>query len=132
VATVRARPEIVLEELFPTPDELAAVMVACAERGLRFKLTAGLHHAVRNVDHSTGFAHHGFLNVLAACLVAERGDIAPTVAGVLAETEGQPLAALVRPWLDAVRPLWVGFGSCSIDEPLQDLIDLGLLAKESQ
>ena len=114
-------------ELFPTPDELASVMVACAERGLRFKLTAGLHHAVRHLDRSTGFTHHGFLNILAASVVAERGEIVPTVAGVLAETEPAPLVALMHPWLDAERPLWIGYGSCSIDEPLHDLLALGLL-----
>jgi hypothetical protein len=34
-------------ELFPTPVELAAVICACRDRALPFKLTAGLHHAIR-------------------------------------------------------------------------------------
>ena len=53
-------------ELFPTPVELAAVICACRDRELPFKLTAGLHHAMRHTDPETGFTHHGFLNVLAA------------------------------------------------------------------
>jgi len=35
-------------ELFPSPSDLAAVIVACHERGVPFKLTAGLHRAVRH------------------------------------------------------------------------------------
>ena len=33
---------------------------------LAFKCTAGLHHAVRHGDPTTGLTHHGFLNVLLA------------------------------------------------------------------
>ena len=33
--------------------------------------------------------------------------------------------------MDEPRPLWVGFGSCSIGEPLDDLARLGLLYKEA-
>ena len=58
-------------ELFPTPVELAAVICACRDRELPFKLTAGLHHALRHTDPETGFTHHGFLNVLVAA--ARRG-----------------------------------------------------------
>ncbi|HET9516286.1 MAG TPA: hypothetical protein VFO77_01035, partial [Actinoplanes sp.] len=53
-------------ELFPTPVELAAVITACRDRQLPFKLTAGLHQAMRHTDPETGFTHHGFLNVLVA------------------------------------------------------------------
>ncbi|MGH3713630.1 MAG: hypothetical protein ACRDT4_09260 [Micromonosporaceae bacterium] len=117
-------------ELFPTAQELATVIVACAEHDLRFKLTAGLHHAVRHTDRTTGFTHHGFLNVLVASAVAAHGGDLSTVAALLAETDPDSIAAHARPRLDLVRPLWIGFGSCSISEPLDDLAALGLLSKE--
>ncbi|WP_434741946.1 hypothetical protein [Micromonospora sp. SH-82] len=114
-------------ELFPTPTELAAVICACRDRGLAFKLTAGLHHAVRHRDPETGFTHHGFGNVLAAVLAADGGADVSRVAALLATTDPVPLVEPARAARDRVRPLWVGYGSCSILEPLTDLIRLGLV-----
>ncbi|MGW5556287.1 hypothetical protein ACWER9_03560 [Micromonospora sp. NPDC003944] len=114
-------------ELFPTPTELAAVICACRDRGLPFKLTAGLHQAVRHLDPETGFTHHGYANVLAATLAAADGDGARPVAELLTVVDPRPLVERATARLDAPRPLWVGFGSCSILEPLTDLIRLGLV-----
>lgn len=114
-------------ELFPTPVELAAVICACRDRELPFKLTAGLHHALRHTDPETGFTHHGFLNVLAGALAAARGAEVAEVAELLAATDPVPLIEPARAGRAADRPLWVGFGSCSILEPLTDLIRLGLV-----
>jgi hypothetical protein len=114
-------------ELFPTPVELAAVICACRERGLRFKLTAGLHHAIRYTDPETGLVHHGFLNVLAAVAAADAGADVADVAPVLAGTDPVLLVEPVRRVLDRDRPLWIGFGSCSITDPLNDLVRFGLL-----
>lgn len=114
-------------ELFPTPMELAAVICACRDRSLPFKLTAGLHRAIRHNDPETAFTHHGFLNVLAATVVAVRGAEVVEVAERLATTDPASLIETVRPHRDALRPLWIGFGSCSIPEPLGDLRQLGLL-----
>ncbi|MGW4500128.1 hypothetical protein ACWENR_16135 [Micromonospora sp. NPDC004336] len=114
-------------ELFPTPAELAAVICACRDRGLPFKLTAGLHQAVRHLDPETGFTHHGFANVLAATLAAAEGAAVQPVAELLTATDPRPLVQRVEGDLAAPRPLWVGYGSCSILEPLTDLIRLGLV-----
>ncbi|NJP35673.1 hypothetical protein [Micromonospora thermarum] len=114
-------------ELFPTPAELAAVICACRDRELPFKLTAGLHHAVRHLEPETGFTHHGFANVLAATLAAAGGADVGRVAELLTATDPRPLLQPIEAGLDAARPLWVGYGSCSILEPLTDLIRLGLV-----
>ncbi|MGW4153113.1 hypothetical protein ACWEDF_08190 [Micromonospora chersina] len=114
-------------ELFPTPVELAAVICACRDRDLPFKLTAGLHHAIRHRDPETGFTHHGFVNVLAATLAAAGGAEVDGVAELLAATDPLRVVELARSHREAERPLWVGYGSCSISEPLTDLIRLGLV-----
>ncbi|MGN9775941.1 hypothetical protein ACTMS0_09210 [Micromonospora sp. H33] len=114
-------------ELFPTPAELAAVICACRDRQLPFKLTAGLHHAVRHLEPETGFTHHGFANVLAATLAAAGGAGVERVAELLTATDPRPLLQPIEAGLHAARPLWVGYGSCSILEPLTDLIRLGLV-----
>jgi hypothetical protein len=114
-------------ELFPTPVELAAVICACRDRELPFKLTAGLHHALRHSDAETGFVHHGFLNVLAGTLAAASGAEVHDVASYLGGTDPVPLIEEIRPRRAEYRPLWIGFGSCSVPEPLDDLRRLGLL-----
>ncbi|MEU1966908.1 hypothetical protein ABZ541_10385 [Micromonospora sediminicola] len=114
-------------ELFPTPVELAAVICACRDRELPFKLTAGLHHAIRHRDPETGFTHHGFVNVLAATLAAVEGAQVDAVAELLAATDPLRVVESARARREAARPLWVGYGSCSISEPLTDLIRLGLV-----
>ncbi|MFI6066025.1 hypothetical protein ACIA47_12275 [Micromonospora sp. NPDC051227] len=114
-------------ELFPTPTELAAVICACRDRGLPFKLTAGLHQAIRHLDPETGFTHHGYANVLAATLAASDGDGVRSVAELLTVVDPRPLVERTTARLEGPRPLWVGFGSCSILEPLTDLIRLGLV-----
>ncbi|MEE4544889.1 hypothetical protein V2S66_23350 [Streptomyces sp. V4-01] len=129
---------------FPPVAELAAFLTGCAERGLPFKCTAGLHHAVRHTDPATGFTHHGFLNILAATVAATpAGDPTATAAAgpqgdpaqdpisravaLLESTSGRELAAAVAGVTD--RGLFTAYGTCGIDEPLDDLAALGLLAR---
>jgi hypothetical protein len=117
-------------ELFPTPVELAAVMCACRDRNLPFKLAAGLHRAVRQTDPETGLVHHGFLNVLVAALAASEGGEPIDLAEVLGAIDALPLAEVARANLDRDRPLWIGFGTYSVAEPLADLTTLGLLPRQ--
>jgi len=113
---------------FPTEAELAVFVSGCVERGLPFKCTAGLHHAVRHRDRETGFEQHGFVNVLLAVHAALSGG---DVRAVLSTRDTQALAAGCRALTGAdaarVRMSFVGFGSCSIAEPVADLTELGLL-----
>jgi hypothetical protein len=114
-------------ELFPTPVELSAVICACRDRQLPFKFAAGLRHALRHTDPETGFTHHGFLNVLVAAGDAAEGGEVAEVAESLAATHPVPLVEPARSRRNAPRPLWVGFGSPSLLEPLTELIRLGLI-----
>ncbi|GIM93477.1 hypothetical protein Ato02nite_052700 [Paractinoplanes toevensis] len=114
-------------ELFPTPVELAAVICACRDRELPFRLAAGLRHAIRHTDPETGFTHHGFLNVVAAGILAAEGAEVAEVAEVLAATHPLPLVEPCRRRRDDTRPLFVGFGAASVVEPLTELIRLGLI-----
>lgn len=114
-------------ELFPTPVELAAVICACRDRELPFKLAAGLRHATRHTDPETGFTHHGFLNVLVAALIAAGGGEVAEVAEALAATHPVPLVEPARSHRNGPRPLFVGFGTANVVEPLTELVRLGLI-----
>jgi hypothetical protein len=99
---------------------------------LRFKLTAGLHHAVRHTDPTTGFEHHGFLNVVLAVHAAltESDD---DLAAMLAERDASVVAAAVADLDESARGLvrsrFLSLGTCSITDPVDDLRGLGLLEK---
>lgn len=118
-------------QAFPTEAELAAFIVGCAARELSFKCTAGLHEAVRHTDPATGFPHHGFLNILAATSAATQGADQAAVAAVLGVRSGPDLIAILRGLTsDAItrtRRAFTAYGTCSIAEPLADLIKLGAL-----
>jgi hypothetical protein len=114
-------------ELYPTPFELAGVIVASREREVPFKLTAGLRRAVRHTDPETGFAHHGFLNVLAGCLAAAAGAPVPKVTELLATTDAVPLIEATRAHRTDDRPLWTSLGSCDVADAIGDLTAFGLI-----
>jgi hypothetical protein len=118
----------------PSPDsvppspELAGSISAALDRELRFKCTAGLHHAVRHHDAGTGQDRHGFLNVLLATRTALDGGTPQDVAAVLERADESGLAASADPVAMASARRWfTSFGSCSVEEPVEDLTRLGLL-----
>jgi hypothetical protein len=114
---------------FPTPDALGRAITVAVEAGCRFKCTAGLHNAIAHTDPTTGFAHHGFLNVLLAIHASLAGN---DPAGVLRNTDSGMLAghanALSAVEVTALRTRFASIGSCSIVEPLTDLVNLGVVA----
>ena len=113
---------------FPTPEQLASWIDAALDRETPFKCTAGLHHAISHRDHQTGFAHHGFLNVLLATRQAFDGATVGEVSTLLADHYPNDLVALARTSdLLGARRWFTSFGSCSVQEPLDDLVGLGLV-----
>jgi hypothetical protein len=110
----------------PSEEDLSRFVRGCRERGLVFKATAGLHHAVRRDG------EHGFLNLLAAVVFGDEED-------ALAEADPEAFA------LDATGFSWRGhraraeeiaqarrerlhsIGSCSFFEPVEELEALGVL-----
>jgi hypothetical protein len=110
-------------EHVPSVDELAEFISGCRERGLPFKATAGLHHAVRQGE------AHGFVNLLAAAIWDESAlEEEDAEAFLLTETAFEWRDRFVGPiQIDLARELFVGFGSCSFFEPVDELKSLGLL-----
>ena len=117
-------------EAHPGETELAEFLSAAVELGLPFKCTAGLHHAVRHTTRE-GFEQHGFLNVLLATGVLLGGGSAADAALALAERDGETVAGLVAKLTDEeaahVRRRFRSFGTCSVTDPLEDLVVLGAL-----
>jgi hypothetical protein len=118
-------------ELYPDEAELATAIEAVVAAGVPYKATAGLHHAIRNTDPETGFEQHGFLNLLLATDAALRGADTDELVRLLADRDGAAIAARVAALPEervlATRAAFRSFGTCSISDPLTELIALGLL-----
>lgn len=115
---------------FPSERTVAGFIRTCVDEQVRFKCTAGLHHAVRHTAPDTGFEHHGFLNVIAAVERAAGGATIGELTGILGERDRGVVVAMVadigqgggrRRWFDS-------FGSCSVAEPLAELITAGMVS----
>ncbi|MBK8468899.1 MAG: hypothetical protein WAR57_13835 [Candidatus Phosphoribacter sp.] len=120
---------------WPDEDELARFLLACAERDMPFKLTGGLHHAVRG-DHPgpDGGPQHGLLNVLGALRLALHGAPARAVTEVLALRDAAALAGSVAGLSTAevgrLRWAFTAYGCCDVLDPLRELAALHLIDEE--
>jgi hypothetical protein len=132
---VKLRTGGTVRDAFPSIDLLADAVTILTDARHPFKCTAGLHTAVRHVDPVTGFPHHGFLNILVATVRALDGGTRAETVAILALEDRAVLArafAMVTPQqMSAARSAFTSYGSCSVDEPLDDLRQLGLLTSEA-
>ncbi len=125
-------------DAFPTVDEVGFVLASALQMGVPLKFTAGLHHPIRRFDENVGAYMHGFINVFAAGVLATAHDWdAPEVTAVLADDAPASFgfsddglswrehAADIEQIREARARAVLGFGSCSFDEPREDLRLLG-------
>lgn len=125
---------------FPTTAQVARAVALCAARGLPFKATAGLHHPLRRYDTGVETMMHGFVNLFGAAVLAAVHQLAPeTIRPILDEEDAdqfrfdaagfhwRDLTAATADIAAARAELALAYGSCSFDEPRDDLRELGLL-----
>ncbi len=114
---------------WPDEAELASFVHDCARLGVPFKLTGGLHHAIR-AEHD-GEPQHGLLNVLLAVRSATNDGALAAVEAVLAQRNPTLVATAVNDLDDAeairLRSLFTAFGCCEVTDPIGELDDLGIL-----
>ena len=125
---------------FPTTVQIAATISLCADAGIPMKFTAGLHHPVRHYNAAVSTKMHGFLNVFMACLLARANGFEEGRLREILEEEDRQAFDLddhAARWrgetvetaqVEAIRRSFaISFGSCSFDEPREDLRALGML-----
>jgi hypothetical protein len=149
VAETEARAKVrtggVTAEAFPSSFDLARFIKICAEEDVPFKATAGLHHPLRSVNRltyapdSASAMMHGFLNVFLAAAFAQSGMDVDRLAELLEEQSPEAFQfdsggvtwrdeMIVRGQLRNSRNLLaIAFGSCSFEEPIEDLKKIDLL-----
>jgi hypothetical protein len=151
-AAAKIRTGGVTPEAFPSPRAIARFLIACVGADMPFKATAGLHHPIRaeyNLTYEPGCPRgvmHGFLNLFVAAAMAyvhrahEGGDRAlAMLTGVLEERDPHAFkfteegvrwntALLTTSQIAKAREAFaLSYGSCSFDEPIEDLKKLSLL-----
>lgn len=124
---------------FPSSERIAAALRACLDAGVPFKATAGLHHPLPRFDASLKVRMHGFINLFLAGVLARARDWnAEQIRSILDDDD--PKHFTFDDEGAAWRDLWVSteeiaigresvlsFGSCSFDEPREELRALGWL-----
>lgn len=128
---------------FPPSDQVVAVISACVKARVPLKCTAGLHHPIRRFDTGVRAYMHGFVNVFGAAILARTLPLTPP--DVLAIVDEQDARTFrfdeeMFGWNDAEatasevefarKHFAISFGSCSFDEPCDDLRLLGWLPRE--
>jgi hypothetical protein len=144
-ASAKVRTGGVTSGAFPAPEDLSRFISSCADAGIAFKATAGLHHAIRGSypltydRDSHDSPMYGFLNVCLAAALVQSGVESDEVTDALVVESGEEIQfredAMV--WrqhvlgiadLTATRQrLFRSFGSCAISEPIEELAQLQLL-----
>jgi hypothetical protein len=129
----------VTTDAFPNPVQVAEALAAATKHHVPIKFTAGLHHPIRQFRDEVGTQMHGFLNVLGAAVLAaehhwDEGEIAQMLEDERASSFSFDETIFAwREWeitaerINARRKYVTSFGSCSFDEPREDLRALNLL-----
>jgi hypothetical protein len=129
----------VTADAFPSSVQIAEALLAATKHHVPIKFTAGLHHPLRQFRDEVGAKMHGFLNVLGAAVLAsehhwDEGEVVEMLDDERAQSFSFDETVLAwRDWemtaerINARRKYVTSFGSCSFDEPREDLRALNLL-----
>lgn len=150
-ARAKLRTGGVTPDAFPKPDDVARFLITCAAADVPFKATAGLHHPVRAeypLTYEPGCPRgvmFGFLNIFAAAAFARIGFVPgqkPAESDLITVLDEKNPRAFIFDdggftWRDKridnarlakVRESFAtSFGSCSFEEPVNDLKVMGVL-----
>jgi hypothetical protein len=144
-ARAKVRTGGLIPSAIPPTKSVAEFLDRCARADTQFKATAGLHHPLRSwrpltyQPDSASAVMHGFLNLFLAAAFARQGSSVQEIQTVLDSEEAESFnfgedevkwrsRALTNAEIEKAREGFsISFGSCSFEEPIQDLRQLSLL-----
>jgi hypothetical protein len=125
---------------FPSPEEVSIAIHECAINNVPFKATAGLHHPMRHFNQGVKTIMHGFLNIFVAALLAFKYYLLQEDIEQIVEDENpsnfifmdsdlkwKSLEISAEEIKSFRAEKVISFGSCSFDEPREDLRSLNFL-----
>lgn len=125
---------------FPATDKIAFVIKTCRDFKIPMKCTAGLHHPIRHYNESVKAKMYGFINIFGAGVLHCCHELnADVLVEILTDENADNFKftdnsfhwknyyVLASEVEETRRGFMVSFGSCSFDEPVDDLKKLNLL-----
>jgi len=126
--------------MFPEPEKLAFALNRARELDVPVKCTAGLHHPIRHYNESVQTRMHGFFNVFGGAMIARVQNLTDKkLTDILIEEDPEAFSftdeafrigdfSVTVEQVERFRKeALISFGSCSFDEPREDLRKLELL-----
>ena len=130
----------VVPEAYPTLEQTAYSIIKSINNKLPFKATAGLHHPLTHFNESAEARMYGFLNVFGAGILYQSRKIKPEdVIRIIDDEQPENFVfdddsfswngnKIYSEEISFARKYYMlSFGSCSFEEPKQDLRNLKLL-----
>jgi hypothetical protein len=126
-------------EAFPSVESVAAFIRGCVDLQVPFKATAGLHHPIRctaALTYEAGAPQgtmHGFLNLFMASALPDHAEkiLLEDNARAFAFDDGgfwwRDLRVPTEEIARVRQDVFTSFGSCSFEEPINELKELGWL-----
>lgn len=125
---------------FPDAGQISTVLKICRNHEVPLKFTAGLHHPLRQYDDSVKTSMHGFLNIFTAGIINCTHDInRHEIQEILLDENIDDFEfhenyfqwknlVVLNSSIDETRKKYLlSFGSCSFEDPVEDLKELEIL-----
>ena len=126
--------------MFPSAESIAQAILACKDASVAMKFTAGLHHPVRHYSESVKTKMYGFFNIFIGGMIADKFNLeADTLTTILLDENPENFTfddnglhwktySISNLEIQNYRQeSFISYGSCSFNEPREDLQQLGLL-----
>ena len=126
--------------MFPSADSIAETIISCINFEIPIKFTAGLHHPIRHYNESLKTKMYGFFNIFIGGMLTKKYgfDSNKCVEILKDESLGNfKFSNDKLSWKEYSlnnfeikhfrKNNFISFGSCSFNEPREDLIKLGII-----
>jgi len=126
--------------MFPPAESIAQAILACKHASVSMKFTAGLHHPVRHYSESVKTKMYGFFNIFIGGMITHKFNLeADTLTTILLDENSENFTfddnglhwktySISNLEIQNYRQeSFISYGSCSFNEPREDLQQLGLL-----
>ena len=153
-AGIKLRCGGIVKEAFPSVEQVAAMIQTCALSGISMKCTAGLHHPIRHFADEYDSYMHGFINAFGAGVftskfpnpenLKEKYRMFILLSHMIDEQDGKNFRFTDEKMIwkvgddrdtvfefdnenikDCRKKRMISYGSCSFQEPIDDLKQLG-------
>jgi hypothetical protein len=125
---------------FPSAEVIAFAIISCCEFGVPMKCTAGLHHPIKHYNEGVKSDMYGFFNIFGAGVLAYTSNLDELeIIEIINDEdpsefifsedgfEWNEIEVTNAQIKEARENFMLSYGSCSFDEPIEDLKMLELL-----